>query len=166
MTTVGVLGAGSMGTAMVRRLLRAGHDARAWNRSSGPLEALADAGAHIVDEPAEALAAKVSFCMLANDDAVLSPARDGAGEGRIHVMMASISPAMSDALERRLSVAGATYVAAPVLGRPAVAATGKLNIPAWRGAGARFRRQDCATPHRAAARIRAGSAARLPGPRG
>jgi len=81
MTTVGFLGAGSMGTAMVRRLLRAGHDARAWNRSSGPLEALADAGAHIVDEPAEALAAKVSFCMLANDDAVLSPARDGRERG-------------------------------------------------------------------------------------
>lgn len=131
MTTVGFLGAGSMGTAMVTRLLDAGHDVRVWNRSPGPVETLVDAGASIAHDPAEALGTDVSFCMLANDDAVdavLSGIQLGTAPRRIHVMMASISPALSHALERRFRLAGAAYVAAPVLGRPSVAAAGQLNI--------------------------------------
>jgi 3-hydroxyisobutyrate dehydrogenase-like beta-hydroxyacid dehydrogenase len=131
MTTVGFLGAGSMGSAMIARLLQAGHDVRVWNRSPGPLEMLAAAGARIAHEPNEALASDISFCMLANDDAAdaaLSSVQVGTAPGRIHVMMASISPAMSHALERRLRLAGTVYVAAPVLGRPPVAAAGQLNI--------------------------------------
>ena len=131
MTTVGFLGAGSMGSAMVMRLIGAGHDVVVWNRSSGPLDPLAEAGARVVHEPAEALACDASFSMLANDeaiDAVLSSDHVEAAQGRVHVSMASISPAMSDALQKRFLSAGATFVAAPVLGRPAVAAAGDLNI--------------------------------------
>ena len=42
--------------------------------------------------------------------------------------MASISAAMADRLAQRFADAGMTYVSAPVLGRPEVAAQGKLNI--------------------------------------
>lgn len=131
MTTVGFLGAGAMGSAMVMRLVGAGDNVLVWNRSSGPLDPLAEAGARVVHEPAEALACDVSFSMLANDDAVdavLSSDQVEAARGRIHVSMASISPAMSDALQRRFLGVGATFVAAPVLGRPDVAAAGELNI--------------------------------------
>lgn len=131
MTTVGFVGAGSMGSAMIARLLHAGHDVRVWNRSPEPLEPLAAAGASIAREPSEALASDISFCMLADDhaaDAVLSSTEVGQAQGRIHVMMASISPSMSRALEGRLRLAGTVYVAAPVLGRPPAAAAGQLNI--------------------------------------
>lgn len=131
MTTVGFLGAGAMGSAMIERLLNAGHEVRVWNRSREPLEKLAAAGASISREPEGALASDVSFCMVANDDAadaVLSSAHIGTTPGRIHVMMASISPKMSHILEERLRLAGMTYVAAPVLGRPPVAAAGQLNV--------------------------------------
>ncbi len=82
--------------------------------------------------PSQALAASVSFSMLADDsaaDAVLSRANVGeVGEARIHVNMASISAQMSDLLARRFADAGVAYVAAPVLGRPELAVAGKLNI--------------------------------------
>ena len=41
MARVGFLGLGSMGQAMARRLLDAGHDVVVWNRSEGPRAELA-----------------------------------------------------------------------------------------------------------------------------
>src|SRR5690606_10669541 len=72
----------------------------------------------------------VSFSMLANDAAAEAVLGDAAStvSGGIHVNMASISPAAADRISARFTEAGAAYVAAPVLGRPDVAAAGKLNI--------------------------------------
>ena len=69
--------------------------------------------------------------MLANDAAVeevLSDAAIVASGSKTHVVMASISPALADRLSQRFEAAGAKYVAAPVLGRPEVAAAGQLQI--------------------------------------
>ncbi|QEW04350.1 NAD(P)-dependent oxidoreductase [Microbacterium lushaniae] len=137
MSTVGFLGLGSMGRGMAARLVDAGHDVRVWNRSEAPVTALVERGATAATVE-EALAADVSFSMLADDDAVqevLTPATLTAASGRIHVVMASISPALADRLEHHLTEAGAGYVAAPVLGRPEVAAAGQLNILAAGPAG-------------------------------
>ncbi|GAA3213509.1 NAD(P)-dependent oxidoreductase [Microbacterium terregens] len=131
MSTLGFLGLGSMGGGMARRLIDAGHDVIVWNRSAGRVAAFVAAGARAAATPAEALAAEVSFSMLANDeatDAVLDAASVTSAAGRIHVVMASISPSLTDTLAQRFADAGARYVSAPVLGRPAVAATGDLNI--------------------------------------
>ena len=38
---VGFIGLGNMGSGMARSLIKAGHRVRAWNRSPGPVEALA-----------------------------------------------------------------------------------------------------------------------------
>ena len=133
MSTVGFLGLGSMGGGMARRLLDAGHDLIVWNRSPAAAEDLVAAGARLAGHPAEALAADVSFSMLANDAAVESvfdEATIAGMTGRTHVMMASIGPALADRLDAAFTAAGATYVSAPVLGRPAVAAAGQLNIMA------------------------------------
>ncbi|NYF09859.1 3-hydroxyisobutyrate dehydrogenase-like beta-hydroxyacid dehydrogenase [Leifsonia sp. AK011] len=126
---IGFLGLGSMGTAMAGRLIETGHDVLAWNRSAGPAESLA--GAAVASSAAEALAQPVSFSMLANDeaaDAVLSVENIGDTPGRIHVNTASISMNLAGVLQQRFEAAGVRYVAAPVLGRPPVAAAGKLNI--------------------------------------
>ncbi|MGX5682853.1 NAD(P)-dependent oxidoreductase [Schumannella luteola] len=126
---IGFLGLGSMGSAMAGRLLETGHDVLAWNRSPGAAEALA--GASVASTAAEALAQPVSFSMLANDeaaDAVLSVEAIGDAPGRIHVNTASISMRLAGVLQERFESAGVRYVAAPVLGRPPVAAAGRLNI--------------------------------------
>lgn len=131
MTTLGFLGLGSMGSGMARRLIDAGHDVIAWNRSQDAVEKLVAAGARRAEHPSEALAASVSFSMLANDEAVesvLSPDAVHAAAGSTHVLMASISPSLADRMAERFASAGVAYVAAPVLGRPAVAEAGQLNI--------------------------------------
>jgi 3-hydroxyisobutyrate dehydrogenase-like beta-hydroxyacid dehydrogenase len=130
MATIGFLGLGTMGSAMARRLVDAGHDVRVWNRSPGAAQPLVDAGATLVDAPGDALAVGLSVSMLADDTAaegVLDTSAVSRARG-IHINMASISPAAADRLEERFHANGADYVAAPVLGRPAIAAAGKLNI--------------------------------------
>ncbi|MDQ2661345.1 MAG: NAD(P)-dependent oxidoreductase [Actinomycetota bacterium] len=133
MTVLGFLGLGSMGSGMARNLVEAGHTVRVWNRSPEAADDLVAAGAVRAERPSDALAADVSFSMLANDEAVesvLDVDAVAAASGRIHVLMASISPSLAERMSQRFADAHATYVAAPVLGRPSVAAAGKLNIMA------------------------------------
>jgi 3-hydroxyisobutyrate dehydrogenase-like beta-hydroxyacid dehydrogenase len=72
--------------------------------------------------------------MLADDDAVSQVAFGEAGliarlpRGSIHLSMSSISVALSQRLTRAHAQAGQRYIAAPVFGRPAMAAAGKLFI--------------------------------------
>lgn len=131
MAELGFLGLGNMGTAISGRLVAAGHNVRVWNRSRDAAAPLEEAGAFRVDKAREALAAPISFSMFANDEAaesVLTVEALSGAPGRIHVNMASISPAAADRLEAVHREAGVQYVAAPVLGRPQVAAAGGLNI--------------------------------------
>lgn len=131
MTDIGFLGLGNMGQAMAGRLLAAGHDLVVWNRSPEAAAELVAAGARPAAVPSEALAAPISFSMLADDEAaeaVLTAENLRGAAGRTHVNMASISAAAADRLQAVHAQAGVGYVAAPVLGRPAVAQAGKLNI--------------------------------------
>lgn len=125
MAQIGFLGLGAMGSALVERLVAAGHEVTAWNRTPRESAATVAAG------PGDALAAPVSFSMLADDDAVAAVLTDDAlagPSGRVHVCLSSISPEASAALSRRCGAAGVAYLAAPVLGRPEVAAAGQLNV--------------------------------------
>jgi 3-hydroxyisobutyrate dehydrogenase-like beta-hydroxyacid dehydrogenase len=127
---IGFLGLGSMGSAMAGRLVDAGHEVAVWNRSADAAAPLVAAGARSVPSPGDALSTGLSFSMLADDAAaerVLDDAAVAQARG-IHVNMASISPAAADRLEARFRGAGVEYISAPVLGRPTVAAAGKLNI--------------------------------------
>jgi 3-hydroxyisobutyrate dehydrogenase-like beta-hydroxyacid dehydrogenase len=132
MTRLGFLGLGNMGRAMAGRLIDRGHELIVWNRSPEAAAELVAAGATLAATPAEALAQPISCSMLADDDAaeaVLTAANLGGGPGgRVHVNHASISAAAADRLQAVAESAGVGYVAAPVLGRPAVAAAGNLNI--------------------------------------
>ena len=130
---LGFLGLGTMGAAMARRLVEAGYTVRVWNRSPEAADELVASGAVRAGSPAEALAADVSFSMLANDEAaeaVLTEETLAGTPGRVHVNMASISPEAADRLTDVHARAGVIYVAATVLGRSTVAAEGKLNIMA------------------------------------
>jgi 3-hydroxyisobutyrate dehydrogenase-like beta-hydroxyacid dehydrogenase len=131
---IGFIGLGEMGVAMVRNMLKAGHTVRVWNRSPERAEALAADGAQVVGSPADAFTGDAVFSMLA-DDAALRAVIDAqllehAPRGLIHVNMATISVALAEELAHAHALRGLHYVAAPVLGRPDVAAAGKLTIVA------------------------------------
>jgi 3-hydroxyisobutyrate dehydrogenase-like beta-hydroxyacid dehydrogenase len=130
---IGFIGLGEMGSAMAGNALKAGHTVRVWNRSAGRTKALAEQGASIVDTPKQAFSGEAVFSMLADDAALRSVLIDGgllkqAPKGLVHVNMATISAAFSAELTALHAQHGVAYVAAPVLGRPDVAAAGKLNI--------------------------------------
>ncbi|WP_291380637.1 NAD(P)-dependent oxidoreductase [Demequina sp.] len=131
MSQLGFLGLGAMGSGIAGRLVGAGHDVAVWNRSPQAAEPLVAAGARRANSAREALARPVSFSMLASDaaaDATLSTENLAGEAGRVHVNMATVSGGLASRLAERARDAGVTYVAAPVLGRPPVAAAGKLNI--------------------------------------
>jgi len=131
MTALGFLGLGSMGGSMAGRLIETGHELVVWNRSASAGEQLVAAGATRAATAAEALSQPVSFSMFADDaaaEAVLTAENFAGATGRMHVNMASISAAAADRIAAVAAEAGVGYLAAPVLGRPAVAAAGNLNI--------------------------------------
>ncbi len=131
MAEIGFVGLGTMGSAMARRLVDAGHTVRVRNRYPDAATPLVEAGAVRASSAADALASGIVFSMLANDaavDEVFSEDAVAGASGSLHVNMASISPGAARALAVRHAAAGVGYVAAPVVGRPPVAAAGQLNI--------------------------------------
>jgi 3-hydroxyisobutyrate dehydrogenase-like beta-hydroxyacid dehydrogenase len=130
---VGFIGLGHMGAAMASNLLAAGHAVTVWNRSSAAAEPLASLGAKVASTADRAAQGEVLFSMLANDQAVRevildSGLLDAMDPGTIHVNHATISVALARELAEAHAARGLGYVAAPVFGRPDVAAAGKLNI--------------------------------------
>ena len=129
----GFIGLGTMGAPMAANLVRAGHHVRVWNRSPGPVEALVAQGAEAAANPAEAARVDVLFSMLADDTATRAAVVDGGvldalAVGAVHVNMATVSVAFARDMAALHAQRGIGYVAAPVLGRPDVAAAGRLNI--------------------------------------
>ena len=130
---VGFIGLGAMGQGMVRRLMEAGHEVHVWNRSPAPCEDLAKQGAHRADNPAAVFTGEAVITMLADDDAIRGTILTGdilrnAKEKPVHIVMSTISVSFARELERMHIDAGIAYVSAPVMGRPDVAAAGKLNV--------------------------------------
>src|SRR5579883_1269569 len=132
---IGFIGLGNMGGAIAGRLLEAGHALRVWNRSPEPARRLAERGAQIAATVEEAFRGDVVFSMLSDDQATRAVllesgvlARATPATTRIHVNMATISAALGDELAQRHGERGIGYAAAPVLGRPDVAAAGKLTV--------------------------------------
>ena len=131
--TTGFIGLGTMGAAIAANLVRAGQHVRVWNRSPGPVAALVARGAEAAASPAGAAQAEVLFSMLADDAATRAAIVDGGAldalaAGAVHVNMATVSVAFAREMAALHARHGVGYVAAPVLGRPDVAAAGRLNI--------------------------------------
>ena len=132
---IGFLGTGQMGTPMARRLMEAGHELSVWNRTEGRAEPLIREGAIAAGTPAEAeLGADAVITMLFDDAAneeVLFGANglmDALSPGVLHISCNTISVALSQRLTREHARRGLQFVAAPVFGRPNVAAAGRLWI--------------------------------------
>ncbi|CAM0999320.1 NAD-binding 6-phosphogluconate dehydrogenase [Rhodanobacter sp. Root179] len=130
---VGFIGLGAMGSAMASNLIAAGHSVTVWNRSEAACAPLASLGAKVASTPDRAAQGDVLCSMLANDQAVREvflehALLDAMDRGMVHVNHATISVALAQELAQAHEERGLAYVAAPVFGRPDMAAAAKLNI--------------------------------------
>jgi 3-hydroxyisobutyrate dehydrogenase len=130
---LGWVGAGRMGHALAARLLAAGHDVAVWNRTRSKAESLADAGATIVDSPAQLADRDVVFTMVAGPEdfkeVVLGPEGILAG-GRPSVIvdLTTVSPEASAEVRDEAGRRGTALLAAPVSGNPKVVKAGRVTL--------------------------------------
>jgi 3-hydroxyisobutyrate dehydrogenase len=131
---LGWVGAGRMGTELVRRLLRGGYDVALYNRTRAKAERLAEEGAKVVDSLAELAGRDVVFTTVGSSedflDVTVRPGGLLAGESAPQVIVdCSTVSAESSALARqKAEERGTMLLAAPVSGNPTVARAGLLTM--------------------------------------
>jgi 3-hydroxyisobutyrate dehydrogenase len=133
--TLGWVGTGRMGYALATRLLEAGCDLWAYNRTRAKAEPLAELGATVVNAPAELAERDIVFTMVAGpedfkavvlgDDGLLS--RSDAAPAVI-VDSSTVSPDASAEVRTETDVRDVALLAAPVSGNPSVVDAGKLTV--------------------------------------
>ncbi len=129
------IGLGNMGSAMAVNLLKHGVELGVYNRSKEKLVPLVEAGAKPLEHPSEAFKhAPIVFSMVANDQALeaITEAPNGllesAYSGCIHVSSSTVAPATTHKLLLKHKEKDVNFIAAPVFGRPDVAAKQELWI--------------------------------------
>lgn len=135
--TVGWIGAGRMGAAMVRLLARGGVDVTVYNRTRAKAEALIADGARVADRIVDLADRDVVFTMV-SDSADLAQVLTGPGglltaDGAapaVIVDCSTVSTATSAAMRAAAAGRGADLLAAPVSGNPKVVAAGRLSVVA------------------------------------
>ena len=133
---VGVIGLGTMGQPIARRIARAGHELLAWNRTPGRAASLPRESAVAVGSAAEACQAELVLTLLSDDAAVESVLFEGGKllttglPGLIHACMSTISDRLARKLAAAHEAAGQSYVSAPLFGAPEAAAAGRLLVVA------------------------------------
>jgi 3-hydroxyisobutyrate dehydrogenase len=135
---LGYLGLGMMGFPMAQRLLNAGHNVTAWNRSSGKAAALAEAGAKAASSPREVAAAASLVFMCLTDAAAVEAVVFGpdglamaTGVGKLVVDFSSIHPDAARSIAARLKAKnGMGWIDAPVSGGTMGAEQGTLAVMA------------------------------------
>jgi 3-hydroxyisobutyrate dehydrogenase-like beta-hydroxyacid dehydrogenase len=133
---VGFIGLGRMGAGMAANLLKAGHCVTVYNRTPAKAEALIGQGAKPATSVAEACRGDAVMTMLANDEAVESVAFGSDGiiaslpVDALHVSSSTISVDLAARLSEQHAMRAQRFVAAPVFGRPDVAAAGRLFVVA------------------------------------
>lgn len=134
---VGFIGLGRMGSGMARRLLDAGHDLSVFDAVAAAAAPFVTAGARAASSVAQVCAGRdVIVTMLVEDGAIGGVALGPGGlcesmsRGAVHVLMGTHGVSMVRLLEERHAASGQMLVAAPVLGRPDLAAAGQLGIVA------------------------------------
>lgn len=134
---IAFLGLGKMGAPMARRLLEAGHPLAVWNRTPEHAAPLVAAGATLAATPSQAAQQADAVLTMLFDDAANEQILLGANgvlnalrPGKLHIALSTISVALSQRLAAEHARRQQFFVAAPVFGRPNVAAEGRLWIVA------------------------------------
>lgn len=133
-TSIGWIGAGRMGYAMIERLLDAGHDVSVYNRTRSKAEPLAQRGAKLVDTPAQLADHDIVFVMVAASDDLeaVTTGEDGLltadSSPQIIVDSSTVSATVSEKIRGLAAERGTALLAAPVSGNPKVVKAGKLTL--------------------------------------
>jgi len=133
---LGWIGTGRMGFAMAKRLLEAGSDVTAYNRTRAKAELLEPYGARIVDTPAELADRDVVFTMVSSGDDLYSVVcgpegvLSGAEVPSLLVDCSSVSEEGSQRVREALKERGCEMLSAPVSGNAKVIKAGRLTIVA------------------------------------
>jgi 3-hydroxyisobutyrate dehydrogenase-like beta-hydroxyacid dehydrogenase len=132
---VGFIGLGRMGSAIAARVLTGEHDLVVYNRTPGKTDELAQGGARVAASIAEACEGREVVITMVADDAALEDVTlssggvcDSLADGAIHMTMGTHGVATVRALTAAHTSAGQILVAAHAVGRPDVAAAGRLGI--------------------------------------
>jgi 3-hydroxyisobutyrate dehydrogenase-like beta-hydroxyacid dehydrogenase len=130
--TIGWIGTGRMGYAMVSRLLNSGRTVRVYNRTRSKCEPLAESGAVIVDSVAELADCDVVFSMVSASPDLLSVTVDEGGVLRqpqapgVLVDCSTVDVPASEQVRAAAAERGTEYLVAPVSGNGKVVKAGKL----------------------------------------
>jgi 3-hydroxyisobutyrate dehydrogenase-like beta-hydroxyacid dehydrogenase len=124
-----------MGSRVAARLLEAGNELHATNRTKSKAQGLIDRGLHWHSTPREVAAATDVVFSMVTDDAALEAITSqpdgilaGLGPGQVYVDMSTVSPRTSRQLAQRVAALGAQMLDAPVSGSIPQAQTGTLAI--------------------------------------
>jgi 3-hydroxyisobutyrate dehydrogenase len=132
---VGWIGAGRMGAAMARRLIRAGADVTVWNRTRSKAEALVADGARVagrLDELADCDLVFSTVSASADLEQVLVGAGGvltrGDAAPSVIVDCSTVSTETSEAMRDAAGARGTQFLAAPVSGNARVVESGMLSL--------------------------------------
>nr|WP_159941801.1 MULTISPECIES: NAD(P)-binding domain-containing protein [unclassified Nocardiopsis] len=128
---VAVIGTGSLGGVVARRLLSDGHDVTVWNRTRGRAEALADAGARTAGSAAEALSSAALVPLTLTDHAAarqVPSEADADLSGRTVAVLGTGTPDGARRTAERVEAAGARYLNAGVQAAPETIGTEAANL--------------------------------------
>ena len=130
---LGFIGTGLMGLPMAQRLVEAGIELIAYNRTPEKLEPLQTAGVKIAQQPTQAIIdSDCIMLMLTNANAIrsllLSEDVKQHLAGKTVIQMSTIAPKESIAISQEIIEAGGDYLEAPVLGSIPEAESGKLIV--------------------------------------
>jgi len=134
---VGWIGAGRMGSELIKRLLEAGTEVWVYNRTRSKAEALADHGAKVVDSPSDLGSLDIVVTMVGGPEDVLEVTigPDGAlsrddAKPSVIIDSTTIDPTTSRRVRAEASKRGVDILAAPVSGNPKVVKSGRLTVVA------------------------------------
>jgi 3-hydroxyisobutyrate dehydrogenase-like beta-hydroxyacid dehydrogenase len=126
-----------MGSGMATRLVEAGHAVTVWNRTRAKTEPLRAKGASVAGTPADACAGAEAVITILSDDHAVEEVTFGDDgilgalqRGAVHISSSTLSVDFTRRLGAAHEKAGQRLLAAPVFGRPDVAAAGQLFVVA------------------------------------
>jgi 3-hydroxyisobutyrate dehydrogenase-like beta-hydroxyacid dehydrogenase len=131
MARIGIIGLGTLGSAMARRLLGARHEVVGYNRTAAKAAALEADGLTVAARPEDACDTDLVLSVLLNDAAVEDVLLAGApfrSSAATHVSVSTIGVPLVGKLAAHHAANGQRFVSAPVFGRPEAALAGTMVV--------------------------------------